>query len=48
MELASFDQDEDGVTAHVYHHQDGGVADLDIRASYIIGTDGAKGEITTF
>ena len=48
MELVSFKQDQDGVTVCVRYHQDGDVADQDIRASYVIGTDGAKGEITTF
>ena len=47
MELIGFDQDQDGVTAHVHHHRDGGVVDMGIRASYLIGTDGAKGEITS-
>ena len=48
MELTGFDQDQDGVTAHVRHHQGDIVSDVDIRASYLIGTDGAKGKNTTF
>ena len=48
MELTSFNQDQDGVTAHVRHHQDDTVSEMDIRASYLIGTDGAKGEQEAF
>ena len=44
FELIGFDQDQYGVTAHVRHHQDDIVSDVIIRASYLIGTDGAKGE----
>ena len=47
MEFVSFEQDQDGVTARVLHHHDGAATNLDIRASYIIGTDGAKGDYYT-
>ena len=47
MEFVSLEQDQDGVTARVLHHHDGTATNLDIRASYIIGTDGAKGEYYT-
>ena len=48
MELTGFDQDEQGVTAHVRHHKDGSATDIDIRVSYLLGTDGAKGERSCF
>ncbi len=44
-ELVGFEQDEQGVTARVRRHQGEGIEAIEesIRASYLIGADGAKG-----
>ena len=47
MELVNSEQDQDGVTCHIRHYQNDAVENLDIRASYVVGTDGAKGEYYT-
>lgn len=44
-ELVDFNQEDDGITAKVVVHQDDQEGTEDIQASFIVGTDGAKGKL---
>ena len=46
VELISFEQDDDGVTAKLLKHAvlENAPTNEDVRFDYLIGTDGARGE----
>ena len=44
-ELVGFEQDEDGVTAELLDTRDGKNIKETVRATYLVGADGAKGEV---